>query len=956
MTKVYDLKKKCICQVDVSKEKVKKEVLAGKATLYSKISSFRVNCTGADLRLTSRDKDYNVDLFVKINNINRSIESFGSEDIEDVTILFDDVEGAPICTTGTILRKIDFIFNVKGSLRHKMVVLGDEISSIIVSNTYTVNFLRQSKSLGRKVEQVLMREFISLESNPNQIVYFDFVTDRFLDITDLDIEVIEEVKSCGDNYNKFIENILNSSGYKCSEGYDKIQDFDMAEYFDTDLNPRKTITEDNQVLVKGSFICNGATLTGKASGISINCPLVGPYVARRIMFWLYKGCIPCVSVIDICGMFGMYPIWYFHPENNKVMQGYAKLYIEFMNLVDKENCWDSEEEVLEVWKYFVPFYTSDDWKYYQDKALEFKMNMCGINYDNLDRSMLSDDDFVKFYLMKKFTNVKPKHFGYVRDGVELKNEEIFVVGENPDVYYDLDRGTQINMFVTCDLNTEEYFIKDVIRNKFIRVPDIAQLPLSRFYMMLIGLYAKYNLVFHKVSPILYVCKMDDFVVTMSQNGCYSIDNECVNLSIPRGNSDDWSGFIQRNRYNPKTHHNLDYKQMYVGDTLSEIACRVLYRSDKLDKFYEESKEDIEKFGTRQILIEEKDGGSKRVNGEQLMFDVLNYSYCRRLVAWMRMGPRGGDPNSPVVQSEEWSRILLLEDLGFEILTIEIEESSPTGNKFDVTPRLYRKDKSDVFRRILEFYRVENVCLLKTNEVYFPWRLTVGSLPNCYRDFKNFEKERRASNVYLNGCDKPFYTVKLRDEDILLRNDYSILFLDSGIKTLVLAVSLMDVCIYQNIVLDCIDSNVLNSIKMCELPAYRNKIFDSFRNTYFSKGKEHDVISKLFILNTTNIGYRGLLSAESIDIENGSRVFSNDADKLFCYVADIIYPFYCNSEIKEVEAENGILRVNGHRFYWSESTGVFTEDKVENQVGSDVESDTSKNEKVNNLTNTNIFNE
>ena len=38
-------------------------------------------------------------------------------------------------------------------------------------------------------------------------------------------------------------------------------------------------------------------------------------------------------------------------------------------------------------------------------------------------------------------------------------------------------------------------IKDVIRNKFIRVPDIAQLPLSRFYMMLIGLYAKYNLVF-----------------------------------------------------------------------------------------------------------------------------------------------------------------------------------------------------------------------------------------------------------------------------------------------------------------------------------------------------------------------------------------------------------------------------------------------------------------------------
>lgn len=954
MTKVYDLKKKCICQVDVSKEKVKKEVLAGKATLYSKISSFRVNCTGADLRLASRDKDYNVDLFVKINNINRSIESFGPEDIEDVTILFYDIEGAPYCRIGTILRKIDFIFNVKGSLRHKMVVLGKNVSSIIVSNTHTVNFLRQSKSLGRRVEQVLMRELVSLESNPNQVMYFDFVTDRFLDITELEVKIIEEMKFCSDNYNKFIENILNSSGYKCSEGYDKIQDFDMAEYFDTDLNPRKEITEDNQVLVKDSFIYDGATLTGKTSGISINCPLVGPYVSRRIMFWLYKGCIPCASVIDICGLFGMYPIWYFHPENNKVMNGYAKLYIEFINLVDKEDCWDTEEEVLEVWKYFVPFYTSDDWKYYQDKALEFKMNICGINNDNLDRAMLSDDDFVKFYLIKKFTNIKPKHFGYVKDGVELSNEEVFIVGENPDVYYDLEKGTQINMFVICDINTGEYFIKDIIRNKYIRVQDITKLPLSRFYMILIRLYAKYSLVFYKISPILYLCKMDDFIVTMSQNGCYSIDTECINLSIPRGNTDDWSGFIQLNRFNPKTHHNLDYKQMYVGDKLSEIACRIMYRSEKLDKFYKENQEDIDRFGPRQILIEKKDGGSKKVNGEQLMFDVLNYSYCRRLVAWMRMGPRGSDPNSPVVQSEEWSRIILLEDLGFEILTIEIEESSPTGNKFDVIPRLYKKDNSDVFRRILEFYRVENVCLLKTNEVYLPWRLTVGSLPNCYRDFKNFEKEKKASNIYLNGCDKPFYTIKLRDEDLLLRNDHSILFLDGGIKTLVLAMSLIDVCIYQNIVLNCIDSNVLNSIKVCELPSYRNKIFESFRNTYFSKGKEHDVINKLFILNTTNIGYQGLLGIESVDMENGSRVFSDDSDVIFYYVSDIIYPFYCNSEIKEIEAVNENLWVNGCKFSWLESNGIFVEDKNDDTEDSKINDSSEEDKKVNNLTNTNIF--
>lgn len=959
MISVYDLKKKCICQMDISTEKVREEVFAGKATLYSKISSFRVSCTGADLKITSRDKDYYVDLFVKINNINRSIESFGSEDIDDVTVLFDNVNSAPICTTGTVLRKIDFMFNVKGSLRHKMVVLGEDISTIVISNAYTVNFLRQSRSLGRQVKQVLMKEFVSLDSNPDQIVYFDFVTNKFLDITNSDIDVIEEVKLCSDNYNKFIENLLNSSGYKCSEGYDRIQDFDMAEYFDTDLNPRKIITEDNQVLVKDSFIYDGATLTGKTSGISINCPLVGPYVSRRIMFWLYKGCIPCVSIIDICGMFGMYPVWYFHPENDKVMQGYAKLYVEFMNLIDKEDCWDTEEEVLDVWRYFVPFYTSDDWRYYQDKALEFKMNMCGIEYDELDRSLLTDDDFAKFYLIKKFTNLKPRHFGYVRDGVEVSNESIFVVGENPDVYYDLEKGTQINMFVICDVNTGEYFVKDIIRNKVIKVQDIVQLPLSRFYMMLIGLYAKYNLIFYKISPILYVCEMDDFVVTMSQTGCYSIDSECVNLGIPRGSTDDWSGFIQLNRYNPKTHHNLDYKQMYVGDGLTKLACRVLYRSEELDKFYEESDEDIRKFGTRQIMFDEEKG-SVKVNSEQLMFDVLNYSYRRRLAAWMRMGPRGNDPNSPVVQTEEWSRILLLEDLGFEILTIEMEETAPTGNKFDVLPRVYRKDKSEAFRRIYEFYRVENVCLLRTNEVYYPWRITVGSLPNCYRDFKNFDKERRASNVYLNGGDKPFYAVKLRDEDILLRNDYSILFLDGGIKTLVLAVSLTDVCIYQNLVLDCIDKNVLNSIIRCELPTYRNKIFNSFQNTYFSKGKEHKVISKLFILNTTNLGYRGLLSDELIDIENGSRVFSDDADTILYYVADIIYPFYCSGEIEAVEAENGVLRVNGQEFHWSESNGVFTAHKTEASVDSDDESDESgKSNEVtntNNLNNTNIFSE
>lgn len=873
-----------------------------------------------DCRLYTEYSYYSVcdtdrEVLVKIDNISRNIVSFTADNLKEIYPMEHTTSIYRTCNIKSVIPKLQFKFNVRSSISKYMFSFSEGTMGLVDSELKDINRLRSVVyRTGNVPRKLLMWEFLSAPGlvGDNYILGINFVSEKFIDIKDDMINRLLKMSQLKKDCEDFRKYFLKVSGFQLSDGTEPpTQEFDFTSLVDNDLPVRKRQVNEELSVVKEKIAFNGRVAMGITSHKIMDKVLFNKFVSRRMMIYKHFGIIPSISLIDFRGMFGFYPIWYLHPDLTLYSDGTQLDLLESLEVIDAEDAYDTEDETLEVWKYFVPYYMSDDWDKYVQIVAEEKSRLLGYE-EVLIKELINEKDFIDFMLINK-VKLKPRQLTNIYGGKFDNGGVHFTPGEIPHEYDVAFSGRRCNVYLFKVADSEDVFVRDCVNLKTIPIPNLGSSPKDSYLKRLADLMMKHGLVFTKVCPTLFLLEKDDYVFLMSQQGAvdgYKREG-FYNLVVPIIRNDDLRRIVQKKRYNCFTGTDKFYNYRHGTGKLPDLLERALYRLDGLDLFIKESESDIEAFGTRRNPTCETKLQSEIVENYIDLREVYNFFSGCNLMQWLRMGARGNDSSSAFLESADWDRIIWYCRFNTWLAYIEIPVEKDIDGYLEA-PELVICDNyhSDYCYNVYDFYSVGDVCMIKGDFSGKPWRLCIDCYPmqyiNIMRPFyTNIIEER----VFEKGKGNGIFIIEFNDEDILYHGRRFMIISADGERYLISGEESRERVI-QNEIIDNLSSEVLNQLSNTNLVSYET-VFRNFMVSPINETKK--VSDNLYYVRCFDLGIGNKGDISNIHGKIASKGF-------WCYVGSIIFVFDCDeqpNDIQEISRDGKkMLIVDGKEFVWN----------------------------------------
>lgn len=927
---VLDLRNGEIVDVDLDKDAILDYVKnhRPKCRLYTSFSFYEVE----------RTED---NLLVKIDNKSKKIESFTTSNLEDLYYNISSSKEINTCRLINIIPNTKFKFNLRASTKKVMFKYSEGALDVVVSDLPIINSLKRIViDTNKYPRRLLMWEVLGIdELYPNVVFKYNFINNCLEDIEETDVEEIMNTFDVSKSYKKFRSHLLEKSGHTLSDGRDKdaIQ-FDFVTTSETDIPVRSEIYDNDYMLIKNKILCNYSIAMGSTSYKSVPSLYANKFISRMIMVFKYNGIVPCFSIINFKNMFGFYSIWYLHPDVTLYGNTTIKDLFSLLDLVDSEDVYDSESEVLDVWRYFIPYYMADNWKGYLENVAEEKSKLSGFSITT-STDLVNEKDFIEYFLVNKFTE-KP---------LQLTNRNIygdseapihFSPGVIPDEYKLAMKGTRCNLYVFEE--DGDIYVRDCINLRNYKFSKLSDSESERYIKAIAEMQIKYNLVFSKVSPVLYVCRVNGYFIRMSQLGVVYMSKEessdSFMLEAPTVANDDLMLKIQFKKFSCHTKDDKMYSLEYGHPALPELVERAMYRSKGLDGFKVESELERNVFGKRREPLFDNDWDRKQCYKWNDIRSVYNLYTGSNLMQWVRMGARGSDSNARVLDLPNWDRTLWYCSFNTWFASIEMAELAEDGNrKENLKVILNNRYNPEYYYQVEEFYFCDNVSLVKGNIPGKPWRLVVDSYPIQFVDLSNVYKTDDIDCMY-HGQGKGYgiFILALSDEDILFRSMKYLVVESDGHRYLIGGKNQFEINVVENQIISDLDRVFLKSLESVSISAYTNGIWKLLFTSDFTKvDKLND---KMYYVKQYRHSYGTMVSEESI--QNPKTI----AVKFYVYIDVVLYVFRYTGDIDSVErVDDSCLKVNDDLLRWdlNKSEYVIVDEELESSSNTETSDDADR---------------
>lgn len=927
-TVVFNLDTEELESMDIDKSTVMEYINDNKSEckLYTDFSYYEV---------TTHDTD----ILIKINNLNRNIESFEVENAQDLYYNVKSTKEVKTCRIPSVVPKISFQFNIRDSVSKILFNFVDEKLNVVNSNLPIINSLRSTVYETNKFpRKLLMWEFVKIKGlYGNVILKVNFIKNEIDDVKEDEISNILEMHKLGKGSEDFRNHLLKMSGHNISDGREMPStEFDFVSTSSSDLEIRSRLYQDNYIIVKDKILVNDIIAMGVSSHKTASALFMKKFISRMLMIFRYKDIVPCISVINYRNMFGFYPLWYLHPDVSIYGVDTIENLLQCLELIDAEDSYDEDESVKDVWRYFVPYYMSDDWKEYCKLVAKEKAKLAGLEKPP-SIELMDEKDFMEFMLLNKL-KIKPRQLTNVIRGIEMNRDIHFKPGEVPEEYQNLLNGFRCNLYVFKENDT--LYLRDCINLDTYRISDLEGDGKRFFFKRVSELLIKHKLIFEKISPILYVCEIGNYVLRMSQLGTVYMNEANSDgsfmLSAPSVVNDDLLFRVQYKRYSCFTKSDADYKMNYGKGNLPSLVERAMYRNKGLDGFIVENSEDIDVFGTRREPKFDNAEDKLQALRWKDTRDVYNLYYGSNVMQWIRMGARGESSDSHFLDEPDWDRIIWYCNFNTWFASVEISETSPDGNgKEDLKVIMNNRYNPEYFYRVQEFYFLENVALIKANIPGKPWRICVNTLPMQYIDLSDVSESDVAEyQFYEEGKKTGIFALSLSDDDILFRCKRYIIVESDNHRYLISGVNECGVNVIENEVISSLDRELLKHMELLEDTSYVNGVWKLLFISDFSDVTK--VRENLFFVKQERHSYGFPIKKSDIEHPNTLSL------KFYVYIDSVIYVFRCCEEIESINrVDDKTIEVNGEVYIWNGSKSEF----IPSEIDTSIEEESSEDEVV-----------
>ena len=861
-------------------------------------------------------------ILVKIDNRTRNIESFLPENASDLWYGISSPADIKTCRIRNIIPNIRYRFNVRASVSKFMFSHTSEGLNLVESNLPIINTLRSTVyENNRFPRKILMWEFIRAdEILDKKVVKINFITKTLEDVTEEDAILLNEMVELGEGSEKFREHFKQISGYS-SDGTDKpSNEFDFVSTSESDVPIRSEKYDDNFILVKNKILCNNSIAMGVDSRKSVNSIIMGKFISRKIMVFKHTGLIPCFSIINFRNMFGFYPIWYIHPDvtlySSDVMDGLLSL----LDLIDSENVYDDEEEVKNVWKYFVPYYMADDWEEYAELVAKDKAKLSG--YDKpASIDLIDEKDFIEYMLVHKFTE-RPRQLTSRTASFDYYSKLYFEPGRTPEDYDRAVNGYRCNLYVFEE--NGELYLRDCINLCTIRIANLEDDYRGNFFRKICNILVKSKLVFHRLSPVLYVCDLGEYIVKMSQIGVVALekkDNGSFLFDTPPVVSDDLFYRVQVKRYDCHTRTDRDYKINYVQESLPPLVEKALYRSKGLDGFVDPTDRELELFGTRRNPNFDTDYDKRLADRWQDIREVYNIFLGSNLMQWATAGARGDSSNSAFLRESDWDRVIWYCPFNTWFASIEMAETKfDWTGKHNLSVTFNNRYNYEYYYKVNDFYIRGDVCLIRCNIPSKKWRLIADSYPIQYVDLSDLGLSAGISNsINEEGRGTGIFALAIDDSEILFRSKEFLIVDTDGHRYLIGARNQDGINVVENPIISELDVTLLKLIENMEDKTYVNGIWKLLHYGDFTNISR--VQTNLYYVENKRLLYSKRYTKD--DFENPKTI----SDRYYVFVDTILYVFKSEEKVISIfRLDDSSLSVNDKLYTWSSQYNLFVPDK------------------------------
>lgn len=860
-------------------------------------------------------------IIVKINNITRNIESVTQDNLTDCWYNISSVNDLLTCRIKNIIPNVRYRFNIRASISKFMFTFSEEGLGIVESNLPIINTLRSTVyENNRFPRKVLMWEFIREDEVAENLIFkVNFITGTVGNIEEDDIEVLKEMVELGESSDKFREHLRNISGYKSSEGKDKpTNGFDFVSTSDSEIPVRSEVYNESLLLIKNQILCNNEIAMGADTHKKVSSLIMGKFISRKVMAFKHSGIIPCLSIINYSNMFGFYPIWYLHPEI-PIYDGRNTMYdlVDLLDLIDGEDVYDNEEEVIDVWKYFIPYYMADDWEEYAKMVAIEKSKLAGYSKP-VSIDLIDEKDFIEFMLIHKFTSTPDQLKGRTENH-EFYHELRFKPGVTPQEYKDVTEGYRCNFYIFRENGILK--LRDCVNLETTKVSDLSNHKYSNFFTKVSDLLIKNDLIFDRVSPVLYICEKGDIIIRMSQIGILSFEekiSEGFLFDTPTLAVDDLFQNTQVRRFDSHTKTDEDYKKYYRQDKLPELVEKALYRSRGLDGFVDPPERIAKLFGGRRKPNFQEQTSEIMFKRWSDLRDIPNFYLGSGLMLWVTAGARGQVDTSAYLTEPVWDKILWFCPFNTWFASIEMaKEKFDWSGKENLKVTMNNRYNDEYYYHVNDFYSWGDVCMINSTVSGHSWRLVTDCIPRPFTDLSDLNRKYDIGyDVFNPKSGNGVFGIGFETEDILFRcKEYIIVEADDH-RYLISSRNEHGVYVVENQIIDELDSSLLNSIEKVNTLSYVNGIWKLLHNCDLSRITK--ITENLYYVENPRLPYFRRYTREQF--ENPGTIM----ETFYVFKNTILYIFKCEDKVELVSRiDDSNLNVNGNLYSWNQDLKYFT---------------------------------